>query len=125
MALLNKNRDALIAILKSKFDFAAEKYSKSDRRYNHEANTFPTFYWKDGVQILMLLITCTPENCCKDYGRFEIIKEILLENKLDFAFPKEFVAWVPCSEMKGLLQNWIVNTESDEMQRSRRNNVAW
>ena len=123
-AFITKNRDAVIAIMKSKLDAAAEQHAVDSPYYQHVANAFDNFYWKDGIQLLMLLITCTPENCCKDYGRLEIIEKILFVNKLDFALPETFVSLAPCPEMKKVLQKWILNTESIELQDERKIRIA-
>ena len=95
LALRAKNRDAIIAILKSKNDT--------------DQITFNNLNWKDGLQTVITLITCTAENCCKDYGRREIIQELLNENKLDFQLPEEFVNLTSCTEMKKVLKEWILS----------------
>ena len=101
-----KNRDAVIAILRYK--------STKHIAYHIDNNrlTFGDFNWKDGLQTAITLITCTATNCCKDYGRRQIIQELLNENKLDFPLSEEFVALATCQDMKKVLIEWIQNIES-------------
>ena len=116
-AFLTKNRDALISIL-------TYRYSRADMLssayLNIEEARMNNLSWKEGAQTLMLLIKCTPENCCRDYGRIEMIKVILERNKLDFPFDETFVQLAPCPLMKEVLRDWIQDTESFETRRAKK-----
>ena len=85
------NRDALL-------------YYLTDGNSNNELLSLSM---KDGFQAMMTLFVCKPHNCCQYYGRFELIKEVLYQNKLDISVGPELSSIVQCPDMKRLLEDWI------------------
>ena len=98
VAFKAKNRDAVMAILAQLSHLPEELCDEYITK---------VFRSKQRFDAMMILITCTPANCCKDYNRLKFIKDILTNPMINFPLTEEIVASVPCEIMKTMLNTLV------------------
>ena len=97
LAMASKNRDAIIALLIGLPRFTIN--SKS--------------VW---AKVLEILVECSEEKSCAEFGRFEYIKKLLSAlNGYNYHLDskEKFVENIKCPQIKGLFQSWIENPRED------------
>ena len=115
LAIKSGNRDALLALLKHSVSTKEDyPYSYPYWDFDMDARVKTKLHWKDGFQAMVLLLTCTPENCCSDSeDRFEAICEIIKANKLDISFCKQHIN-VKCPKLKIIVDDWLSDLNVEE-----------
>ena len=104
-AVQAKNQDAVIAILKNAPRFKTSLLQNEEDEEN--------FALENGGEIMKILTTCSPGNCCQDHGgqRFNLMKELMTQNELNFPLNGEIIE-PECPQMRDFLHEWIKHQES-------------
>ena len=107
-ALKCGNRDAALAILKFSLD----------RNFYYTRMEMDCF---DGFRTVMLILKCTPENCCSEFKeRTEAITEIIKQTEVDNLVLNGSMEIVKCLKMKRILEDRLkANNFAHEMAKRR------